>query len=167
MNRQQCSTVNEQQCSTVNEQQCSTVNERKCNTVNKQQCSTVNEQQCSTVNERQCSTVNEQKCNTVNKQQCSTVMDRQCSTSYEQECRLVLGGSSYYLINLVMQCLCSLLILNVGDQILKNSILLLAQAMRMSAQLQPDKSATQSRKGNVTLLMNRSVKLSTNKSAPL
>ena len=45
--------------------------------------------------------------------------------------------------------------------------LLLAQAMRMSAQLQPDKSATQSRKGNVTLLMNRSVKLSTNKSAPL
>ena len=45
--------------------------------------------------------------------------------------------------------------------------LLLAQAMRMSAQLQPDKCAAQSRKGNVTLLMNRNVKLSTNKSAPL
>ena len=53
---------------------------------------------------------------------------------------------------------------NIGEF---TKFLLLAQPMRMSAQLQPDKSATQSRKGNVTLLMNRNVKLSTNKSVPL
>lgn len=85
----------------------------------------------------------------------------------------VLGGSPYSLIKLLMPCR-----LKYHDQyqswifrakylgILSKILLLLAQAMRMSVQLQPDSSAIQSRKGNAALLMSRNAKQSINKSVP-